>query len=413
MNKGLFKNIGFLSLSNAANYILPLITIPYITRVVGPANYGLIEFATTAMLYFSAVVIYGYQVTATRKIAEHPDNLQHISQVFSSVLYARLSLFFISLIGFLICMLVLDEFREESLLMWVAFPVVLGWAIYPQFLFQGLQKLQYIAISNFAVKALAAVLIFTLIFSSEDYYLVLGINSLAQIVVAVALLFHSFKAVPGLKLVPINWQEIKKSLGDGSYVFLSSFFMRISQFSSVLFIGFYLTDLEMGLFASGAKLLFVGYSFLFLPLSGALFPYLTNLLKKSKKDYLNRMKRAFWLMLLVTLISTLILIFFPEFFIKLVFGSEYLSGAPYLQILAPILVFSTFSHFSLQQGLIIFKRDKLYLAVVVASGVLAIILNLTLIKSMGASGAAWAKLGSEAFMALLGAIIFWRVYRKI
>jgi PST family polysaccharide transporter len=148
----LFKNIGFLTISQAANYIIPLITIPYITRTVGPDIYGWVEFGIVAMLYFSAVIIFGFNTTGTRRVAEHPDDMKKVSKDFSSIVSTRLFLLVLTSLIFVIGMFTIPKFQEQSKLMWYAFPIVIGWAMYPEFLFQGLQKLQVVAIANFVVK---------------------------------------------------------------------------------------------------------------------------------------------------------------------------------------------------------------------------------------------------------------------
>jgi PST family polysaccharide transporter len=407
----LFSNIGFLTLSQAANYMLPLITIPYVTRVVGPEKYGLIEFGTVAMLYFSAVVIYGFNTTATRKIAEYSENKHKVSAVFSAVVFSRLLLFLGATIVFSACMFVVPEFAEHKKVMLFAYPIVLGWALYPDFLFQGLQNLKVVAIANFAVKSLSAVLIFVLLRTADDYYLVLGINSLAQILVGAFTLIYAFKGIANLAYIQPKWRSIRVTLKNGLYVFLSHLFTRIYTFGSILFLGIMLTELELGYFAAGMKLVIVGQSFMLLPLSGALFPYLAKLYKENRARYLVEFKRALWVMVALTAGVTLVLILFSGFFINLVFGSEYAAVKPYFQIMAPILVFSALSHFAMQQGLIILKKDRRYLNIIMVAGTLSLALNFFVIPEYRLLGAAWVKLGIDALIAALGAFYFYKAWK--
>lgn len=411
MAKKLVKNIGFLTLSQAANYILPLITIPYVTRVVGPDNYGLIEFGTVAMLYFSAIVIYGFNTTATRKISAQPDDIEHVSEVFSTVVSTRILLFIGTTLLFTASLFLVPAFKEQPKMMLFAYPIVLGWALYPDFLFQGLQKLEFVAISNFLIKALAAVLIFMLIKQPDDFYLVLAINASAQIAVGIGLLFASFKLVKGLKFTLVKMTGIVRQLKEGSYVFFSLFFTRVYVFGSILFLGLMLTDFELGIFAASLKLVTVAQSFLFLPLFGALFPYLSNLFATDLVEYKQQFKKIMGLMLGITSISVLVLVSIPEVFIKLVFGAEYLEAVPYLQIMAPLLLATTFSHFAMQQGLIIYHKDRKYLIIVVVVGFLSLPLNYFGIKLFGLYGAAWAKLLVEVSLAIIAWLMFYRFWK--
>jgi PST family polysaccharide transporter len=410
--KKLAKNIGFLTLSQGANYILPLITIPYITRVVGPNNYGLIEFGTVAMLYFSAVVIYGFNTTATRKISSRPDDMKHVSNVFSTVVSTRIVLFIGTTVLFTAALFAVPAFQQQTKMMLFAYPIVLGWALYPDFLFQGVQKLQFVALSNFLIKALAAVLIFVLIKNPGDFYLVLAINAAAQIAVGIGLLVFSFRLVPGLKFAFVKWAGMLRQLKESSYVFFSLFFTRIYVFGSILFLGLMLSDYELGIFAAGLKLVTVAQSFLFLPLFGALFPYLSNLFANDFQGYQQQFKKILGLMLAISLLSVVVLVGVPELFINLVFGADYLDTVPFLQIMAPVLLATTFSHFAMQQGLIIYHEDRKYLIIVVAVGLLSLPLNYVGIKLFGLYGAAWAKLLVEVSLAIIAWIVFYRMWKS-
>lgn len=412
MAKSLFKNIGYLGISQAANYLLPLVTIPYITRVVGPDNYGLIEFGTVTMLYFSALVIYGFTFTATRKIATLLNRPKRVGEVFSNVMYTRLLLFGVSTIIFLILLFAVPQFREFQKPLLFAYPVVLGWALYPDFLFQGLQQLKVVATANLVIKLLAAVFIFVLLHEKEDFYFVLGINSAAQVVVAVATLVYAFYRVNGLKLHAPKFRLIKAYLRSGWYIFLSHFFTRVYTFGSIIFLGFLLSEKELGLFAAAMKLVVVGQSFLFMPLGGALFPYLANKFKDSKEAYLRERRKFIGLMLAVSGLATVVILSFPDFFVKLVFGTDYLQVSPYLQLMVPILLITTLSHFALKQGLVILKRDGLYLRLVIATGLLSVALNWVLIQQFSLWGAAWTKLLTEAFLAVVGWWLFKRAFAQ-
>jgi len=208
------------------------------------------------------------------------------------------------------------------------------------------------------------------------------------------------------------WRSIKAYIQNGLYVFLSHFFTRIYTFGSIIFLGLMLSDEELGIFAAGMKLITVAQSFLFLPLFGALFPYLAKLYRENRSEYTIQFRRAFLIMMAATVFSAAVLLVFPDFFIHLVFGTKYVGVAPYLQIMAPILVVSTVSHFSMQQGLIILKKDRVYLFIIIAAGVISLILNFVFIPTARLQGAAWIKLGVDVFLALAGWIFYKRALRQ-
>lgn len=406
MAKTLVKNIGFLSLSQLANYVLPLITIPYITRVVGPENYGLIEFAGTVMLYFTAVVIYGFTYSSTRRIAANPRDPRHVNRIFITTLQSRLFLLAVSALIFVPLLLAVPQFYEHRLLFLYAFPIVIGWALYPDFLFQGLQKLAVIALANTGIKVLAAVLIFTLLREKSDYYLVVGINAVAQISAALATLFYARRVLPELHWQSPRWLLIKAYLKSGWYMFLSLFFVRVSSFGTLLFLGFLLSELKMGYYAAAVKLIFVAQSFMLMPFSGALFPYLANQLKLDPALFLKAHRRFMLFLTAICLIASIGLYAFHSFFIHLIFGQAYAPAERLLQIMSPIIALSAISHFAMKQGLMVLREDRLHLYLVVFTGLLSTAINLALIKLFDLEGAAWARLSVEMLLALCGWITF-------
>lgn len=401
-----------MGLSQAANYVLPLVTLPYVTRMVGPSNYGLAEFASVSMLYFSALVTYGFIFTGTRKVAQLGERHQRISTVYSVVQQAKVLLLILSSILFIALILWVPQYQKELWLMLFAYPYVIGWALYPDFLFQGRQDLGVIATLNFAIKSTGALLIFILIKGPEDYYWIVGINSLTQVGASLLSLGYAHKRYAWLRF---SWQPlrlVKAYLLSGAYMFASLFFTRIFVFGSILFLGFLLPAKELGIYAAALKLITVGQSFLFNPLGSSLYPHLAKELKESPQKYLRDRKRFQNYLIALSAFAALVTIIGREFIIDLLFGAPYREAGPLLAIMAPVFVFTALSHFTLKQGLMVLKADKENWRSVLITGLLSIAFNYFLIEWQGLYGAAWAKLGLEVILAALGIYYFRKVLAR-
>lgn len=403
----LARNISYLGLSQIANYLFPLLTIPYITRVVGPENYGLIEFAAVTLVYFIGLVDYSFNSTATRRIAASQGNKAWVATLFSAVLYAKVLLLILSMLLLAGLILGFAQFREQAYLLSLAFPVVIGWALYPNFFLRGVEKVGVVALTNLGAKGGAALLIFTLLQSPDQYHLVPLINGLTQVGAAVFALLYCLFKIPGAQFTRFRIPLIRRLLYEGRFVFLSNFFTRIYGFSSLLLGSFFLPEVQLGIFAASAKLITVAQSSIFQPLQGALFPHLSRSLSSHSGVYRAAHRQASLRLLLLAGLATILLFLLAPWLVQLIFGEDYSAAAPLLRLMAPMLVVGAIAHMCLQQGLLLLRRDRLYMYIIGGAAILSIGLNLVLIPALGMQGAALSKMLVEAALAAGAAIFFY------
>jgi PST family polysaccharide transporter len=404
----LFRNISYLGLSQIANYLFPLITIPYITRVVGPENYGLIEFASVTMVYFIGVVDYSFNTTATRRLAGALQNQTQLQLVFSAVMRAKGWLLLVASLLFGLLLLTIPAFRAKSFLLAMAFPVVLGWALYPTFLLRGVQKLGVVAVANLIIKGAAAALIFAFLQEPDQYYLVPFFTGLTQLLVGLWALIYSLQKVPGLRFMRVPRRAVRFVFWEGRFVFLSLFMARIYGFGSIFIGGFLLSSESLGLLAAAAKLITVAQSTIFQPLQGALFPHLSQYLKQDFATYRSLHRRSLVRLLMLTGLASLGVFLLAPWLVELIFGPAYRQAVPLLRIMAPMLLVGSVAHMSLQQGLLLLRQDRFYLYIIAGAALLSVALNFSLMPLLGMTGGALSKLVVEALLAGGAALFFYR-----
>ena len=183
--KKLFKNWGALSFLQLSNYLFPLITLPYVLRVLGPEKYGLINFAAAFTGYLVIISDYGFNLSATKDISINRNDETIINKIFSSVILTKIFLGIISLILMFIVVQLFDTFRRNEELYYITFGMVIGKILFPQWFFQGIEKMKYITIINFITRFIGTIAIFVLIRVQNDFLVLAAINSSVQVLVGV------------------------------------------------------------------------------------------------------------------------------------------------------------------------------------------------------------------------------------
>lgn len=181
---------------------------------------------------------------------------------------------------------------------------------------------------------------------------------------------------------------------------------------SVFIAGFYVSPANLGLYAAGMKLIVVGKNFIFQPLVGALFPHLNKTFKESKEAFFKQLNRSLLLLLGITGSIALGLMLFSKLLVQLIFGSEYIEAAPLMTIMAPILFISSFVHIYLYQGVLTFRKDRIYLGLIVVGGLVTLFLNVLFIPKYGIEGAAYIRVLGELFLAFLSFLTFQKIKQR-
>lgn len=218
--KAVMSNFASLTILQAVTYLLPVIILPYLFRVIGPAKFGLIAFAQAFVQYFMILTDYGFSISATKQISLCQDEHAKICRIFSSVMTAKIILAFLSLLILGAIVYFVPKFRNDWLIFVFSFGTVIGNTLFPIWFFQGTEKMKHIADINIIGGILYAGFIFLFVRERSDYLMVPFISSCVFLITGILgqyIVFRKFRVAFKFE----GYKNIRQQLKAGWDIFIS------------------------------------------------------------------------------------------------------------------------------------------------------------------------------------------------
>lgn len=214
------SNIFFKSILTFSNYIIGFITFPYVTRILGPDKFGLVNFALNTIDYFLLFATLGITTIGTREIARTKFVKDELEKSFSNIFGLNAISTFFVLIIFTICVLLIPRFREISELLYIGSAKILFAFLAIEWLYTGLEEFKYITIRSLSIKVIYVISVFIFIKQPSDYILyfiltVAGvvINSAVNFLYSfrfISILAKEFAGVKGYNWIEVSRKEISR-----------------------------------------------------------------------------------------------------------------------------------------------------------------------------------------------------------
>ena len=376
--KTVFANFGYLLLLQIAGYVFPLITMPYLARVIGADGFGKIAFASAIVIWVQTISDWGFNMTATRDVAQNRDNKEKVSRIFSNVLWARCLLTIFSGLLLLLAVSIIPYFRSNADIIWITFLLVPGYILFPDWFFQAIEKMKYTTIFNFLLKLIFTVAVFLFIRDREDYliqpllttigYLVCGIGALCLIL---------WKW--GYTLYRPQWNEVLKTIKESIDVFLNNLMPNLYNSFSVMMLGFFGGATANGVYDGGSKFPMIFYNFQSV-LSRAFYPFLSR--RPDKHSFYAKLN------LCTALSGAIILIIVSPWIIRIMLGEEFEKSVFVMQILSFSVIFLAMSYTYGTNYLIIHHKEKPLRNLTFVSSIIGMCISIPLVYYFTYIGAA-------------------------
>jgi len=328
----LLSNFLFLSLLQVANYIFPLITLPYLVRVLGPERFGLISFSQAFIGYFQILTDYGFNLSATREISIYREDKEKVSEIFSSVMIIKSFLFLISLIIMSIIVFSFEKFKQDWLIYHLTLGMVLGQVLFPVWVFQGMEKMKYITFLNILSRLIFTVAIFVFVKKVEDYLYVSLLNSLGSIIAGLLALWIVFKDF-GIEFRMPSLESIKYHLKEGWYIFISTVAISLYTTSNTFILGLFTNNTIVGYYSAAERIIKAVLGLLS-PISQTLYPHISKLIKESEETGIKFIRKVTSLIGGLSFVLSLSVFIFADLIVKIILGSQYAESVVVLRILA-------------------------------------------------------------------------------
>jgi PST family polysaccharide transporter len=376
-HKNLVYNFSSLSAFQISNYIFPLITFPYLVRVLGPEKYGLISFAAAFVLYFNIITDYGFNISATKAISLNRANKTKLSEILTNIFVIKLGLFFICTFLFTVLVLSFSKFSDDLLIYIYSYFSLIGLVILPNWFFQGLEKMKYIAIINIAVKVFWVISVFIFIKSESDYLLLVLLNSFSIILISIislVVIYFLFK----IKFVKPSYAETRFLLVEGWYIFISTASISLYTNSNIFVLGLFASNEIVGYFSAADKIR-MAFQNIASSAGQVRFPYLSNLFKNSFNSAVRFVKKYIISGSFLIFGVTVVIFITAPWIIDIVLGPKYAASLPIFRILIflPLIIF--FSNAFGIQIMINLGFNKEFTKVVLSAGIISIILSFIIV----------------------------------
>ena len=358
-NKTVLANFSYLSLLQVFTILFPLLTYPYLLRVIGLELYGVIVFAQAIINYVSLVINFGFNMSGARNVAVYKEDKVRLSRIVSSTYLCKFILWIVCLIVYLSIISIVPFFRDYYWIYILSFLLTLNELLLPIWFFQGIEKMKYITIVNLSARLLFVAAIFLFVREREDYLLVPFLNGIGAIL-AGGLSLYSVLEKENINFSVIPVRDLKSAYKESFPLFVSNLSTQIYVNVNKLVIGSFLGMSEVSIYDMADKVLHL----MKLPISmmaQAVFP------KISRERNIRFVNRVMFLVAGIVFVAY-VCMFIGSDWIVYLFTGEYMEEAScIMRLLGVSALLVSFNFFMGGNRLVPFGYSSVYMKVMVGN----------------------------------------------
>lgn len=392
-NNSLKFNFIMNAILTMSQFIFPLITFPYISRILLPEGTGKVSFATSVITYFAMFAQLGIPTYGIRACAQVRDDQEKLTRTTQEIFIINMVMTVLAYAVFFVGLFTVPRLRQDKTLFLIVSTTLLFNAIGMEWLYKALEQYTYITVRSIIFKFIALIAMFALIHEKSDYVIYGAISIFAASASNVFNFVYAHKYV-GMR--PVGEYDFKRHFKPIAVFFAMSCATTVYTNLDTVMLGFMKTDDDVGYYNAAVKIKGILVSIV-TSLGTVLLPRASYYVEHDMKEAFRRITNK--AITFVFLIATPLMVYFMLFAKE---GIFFLSGDAYegsivpMQIIMPTLLFIGLSNIMGIQILVPLGKEKVVLYSEIAGAVVDLIINWILIPSMASAGAAIGTLVAEA-----------------
>ncbi len=363
-NKRIFSNFSYLAILELFSILAPLITFPYLVRVLGMELYGWVITAQVTSFYATILIDFGFRRVSAKYIATVRDNIEELSRVVSTVMMLRLILWVITFVLYMSVVMVIPSYREQWVLFLFSYGLPLNSLLLPDFYFQGIEQMRYTTIVNVFTRLVFILATFVLITRPYQYIYVPLTWSAGYLLGGIYSLYIVYKKHE-VKFLRPRLKDYRFHLKETTPIFLSDVMLNVKDKLSYNFMGGILGMSDVVIYDVGTKIinLLVKPTFIF---SNAIFPSM------SRNPDVRKTKKILGCLFLLSIVMVMMVYVFLPLIVKF-FINEEVDIMP-LRIYLLVPIFTGLSYYIPTGVFVVFGRNKYVLYSTIFSSVSYVIM---------------------------------------
>lgn len=388
-----------LLIMQAINYLVPLITLPYLTRTLGVIEYGVLNLALSIIQYAILFTNFGFNLSTTQYIAIHRNNPLLISRAFWETILAKSLLMVLSFIILLGLTLHIESFYKIRWIIYILSLQIISTTFDPIWFFQGIEKLSKVSLINSAIRFLNIPLLILLVHSATDIEKAAFVQSLITILVMITNLYFVYQEKI-ISFIKIRQLYIKKTIILSLPIFVGTAAISLYNTSTPIILGTVNDYQEVGIYSASFKIR-GAITGIFVVLGQVFYPRVNHLFSQNLDKGYRFIRKMIFCLLPITILGFFLFYFIVPNIVPFILGQDFEKTSLTLKIMAPMMILTPYAIMFSNYLLLPLKFKKTYYTIPLITGCIHLLYTIPLSHLYGAIGASWAILTTETISFLL------------